>query len=134
MLIACMFCNNKSNKTCILQNNTFYKIQSIKFITTFKPEHSGKVKTHISCVSTKLQMNYKRRVSKTLLKYFCKYSFSDFWNERNLEIYPFVRMFFHVCLRAFAYTLRRRVQEVCTPFFKLWMDIIRFFRACPNLC
>ena len=55
-----MFHSKESNRTCKLQKNTVYKLQSIQFSTAFKPTHGRKANTNTSCFSTKLQMNYKQ--------------------------------------------------------------------------
>ena len=51
-----MFCSDESNRTCILQHNTVYEIQYIKFRTTLKPERGGKANTYTTYFSTKLQI------------------------------------------------------------------------------
>ena len=66
-----MLHSDDSNRTFRLQN-TVYKLQSIKPRAIFKQEHCGKVNTHTSCVSIKLQMNYKKRFYKTVIKHFYK--------------------------------------------------------------
>ena len=52
-----MFRCEESNGTFRLKNNTVYELRSFQFITTFNHEHGKKLKTHTSCVSTKLQMD-----------------------------------------------------------------------------
>ena len=45
----------------------------MQFSTTFNHEHSGKVSTYISCVSTKLEKNYKGSFSKAVKQKLQKY-------------------------------------------------------------
>ena len=86
--INLMFCSEESKGPFRFKNNTVYELQSIKlqFSTKFKCEYDGKVDTHISCVSIKLQINYKRSLDKAVIKHFCKISFKDFGNKRNPKI------------------------------------------------
>ena len=51
-----MFRSDESNRTCILQQNTVYEIQYIKFRTTLKHERGEKANTYTTYLSTKLQM------------------------------------------------------------------------------
>ena len=54
-----------------------------------KHEHDGKVNTHISFVSGKLQKNCQRSFNKVVMKFFCKISFKDFGISK-LQAYFFV--------------------------------------------
>ena len=43
-----MFCCGQSNKTCQLQNNTVYELQSVKFSTIFKHKYGSKKNVYTS--------------------------------------------------------------------------------------
>ena len=109
-----MVYSEESNRTFRLQNNTVYEPQSVQFITTFKHELGKKVKTQVSYVSTKLQMNYKTALIKVVRTCFCKMYFKYFGNSKNLK---FCTHIFLCILRAFAYMIRTE-KQACTHIFK----------------
>ena len=45
-----MFCSEEPGGTFRLQKNAVYELQSVKFTTTFKDEHGGKVSTNTACL------------------------------------------------------------------------------------
>ena len=71
-----MFRSEELKGTFRLQNN--YELQPTQFSTRFNHEYGERVTTHISCVYTKLQTNYKRSFNKSVMKDICKISLSDF--------------------------------------------------------
>ena len=81
-----MFHSEESRKTFKIQNNSIYKLQFIQFLQCVDSNTVKKVNASASCVSTQLQMNYKRSLNKAIIKQFCKISFKYFRNYRYIKI------------------------------------------------
>ena len=80
MSIISWFHSEELNRTFQLQKNTVYKLQSLQFSTTYKHKNGRKVNKQISYVSTKPQMNYNRRFSKSEIKNLRKIPSKDLEN------------------------------------------------------